>query len=112
MAEWKYELPTEGKLLRELIEAEGEDENEQAAKVIDQLRRCCKILLGQLDADDEEYHRGEIEELYNLIDGEADALRNNPDEISGWGFESSEELIDSRLAGFYDICDGCRCWVG
>jgi len=106
MAKWNYNLGEEGLKLRELTVISKE------AETIDQIEICCRSLLKQLTDKDKEYYEDKIEYLINLIAGEADTIRNNPDEITKeWGFDDIEELVNSRLSEFYDICDGCRCWV-
>jgi len=106
MAKWNYKLEEEGLKLRELTFTSKE------AETIEQIEVCCRSLLKQLTNKDKEYYEDKIEDLLNLIAGEADTIRNNPDEITKeWDFKDIEELVNSRLSEFYDICDDCRCWV-
>jgi hypothetical protein len=107
MASWKYKLEAEGKKLRQFIDEEKE------AEIIEQLQLCYKSLINKLSPEDKENYGDSVEESYYLLDGEADTIRNNPDEIiNEWGFDSITELIDERLAEFYDHCDDVKCWVG
>jgi len=103
---WKYNLKEDGIALRELVNDEKE------AEIIEQLQKCYYNLLSQLVPNDKAYYGSAIEEAYSLLDGEAEVIRNNPDEIiNEWEFTSIEELINCRLREFYNICDDVRCWV-
>lgn len=112
MVKWKYELRDGARELRRLIDRSLEYDRENNAKIIEQIQVCCKRLLNQLTDKDKEYYEDDIQDLLDVMDGEADALRNNPDIVTNdWGYDSTTELIDGRLAQFYDICDDCRCWI-
>lgn len=107
MPNWKYKLESEGKLLRQLIEEEKEPE------IIEHLQVCYKRLLSKLTPKDKENFLDDIEESYNLLDGEADVIRDTPDVVvNEWEFISTGDLVDCRLRTFYDHCDDVRCWVG
>jgi hypothetical protein len=108
MAKWNYKLEEEGKEIRKLIDSEKKEE------IIEHLQKCYKKILTILNSEDKENYEYEIEDALNLLDGEADMIRNNPEEITsedGWGFNSITDLIDERLEAFYDICDEVRIWV-
>ena len=107
MGKWKYKL-NEGVKLRELIDGDTDDKENQAL-IIEQIIVCCKALLEKLDDKDKEYYQMELEDLINVMDGEGDYIRNGEDLYES--FYSTEELADARLAEFYDICDACRCWI-
>lgn len=109
MTNWKYRLEIEGKVLRKLIDEEKE------AEIIEQIQKCYQTLLKKLNSTDREDYESDIEEALGLLNGEADMIRNNPDEITsedGWGFDSITDLVDERLEAFYDICDSLKCWIG
>ena len=106
MANWKYDLRGDGILLRQLIKEEKEPE------IIEQLQKCYQVILKKLTPRDKENYEYEVEEASNLLDGEADILKNNPDVIiNEWDFNNTRELVNSRLQEFYNICDDVRCWV-
>jgi hypothetical protein len=106
MANWKYNLGEDGKLLREYILAE------QSAEIIEHLQKCYQFILGKLTSKDKEDYQYEIEEAYYLLEGEADIIRNEPEVITDeWEFDDVQSLVNSRLSEFYDICDRIRCWV-
>ena len=107
---WNYRLEAEGKKLREFVD--GDETFENSAACIDQLRVCCKRVMDALRGRDKEYYYDDFEELYELMDGEADVLRTNPSEIFEWEFTGATELVNERLREFYDLCDAARVWVG
>jgi len=107
MSEWRYTLDETGTTLRQLIKEEGKE-----AEIIEQIEVCLKSLLNQLSSRDKDYHKNSIEELSELLEGEAETIRTDPDAVvNEWGFDNLKELIDARLTELYDICDSCRCWV-
>jgi len=106
MSKWRYTLDQNGIKLRQLIKDGKESET------IEQIEVCLKSLLNQLSLRDKEYHGEGIEELLLLLEGEAETIRTEPNEvIQEWGFESISELVDARLSELYDICDSCKCWI-
>lgn len=105
MKKWNYKLEEEGKELRKLID------EEKPAEIIEQLQKCYNSLSNLLSEEDKEYYESDIEDAMNLIEGEADIIRNNPEELEDFGFENVEELVDERLREFYDICDNARVWI-
>lgn len=107
---WNYRLEEQGKQLREFVD--GDLTLENCAKTIDQLRVCCKNIMDQMGNEDKDYSYNDFEELYELMDGEADILRNNPSELFEIGFTGGQELVNERLTEFYDLCDSARVWIG
>lgn len=107
---WNYHLEEEGKKLRQLVD--GEETYENSATCLDQLRVCCKKVMNILEGRDKELYYFDFEELYELMDGEPEILRTNPDEILDWEFNDATELVNDRLEQFYNLCDGVRVWVG
>jgi len=106
MSKWNYNFGENGTKLRGLIKEEKESET------IEQIEICLKFLLSQLSVKDREYHGEGIEELLELLDGEADTIRTNLNEVTEeWGFDSIQDLVNARLLELYNICDSCRCWV-
>lgn len=112
MVNWKYKLSVEGSTLRSLIHNE-DDSNENKAQIIEQIERCYKALLDKFDSQDKELYEDDFIEFLELIDGEANVIRNNPEVIAEWGDGDydAESLVNDRLAQFYDDCDSCRCWI-
>jgi len=99
-------LGENGTKLRELIKEEKEPET------IEQIEICLKHLLSQLSAKDREYHGEGIEELLELLEGEAETIRTDKNEVTAeWGFDNIQDLVNARLLELYDVCDSCRCWV-
>lgn len=107
MREWKCKLEIEGKNLRDLIN--NSETEEDRAKIVLYIRKCCKILMTKFEKDSDEYY--DIEELYDLLDGDDEIILSDED-ITDYGFDSTEELVDARLYDFYNLCDAIDCWIG
>lgn len=107
MRTWKFRLELEGKYLRELIS--GEETRDNQAAIVNFLRVCCDKLMKKMKEDDYGYR--EVEDLYYLLDGD-DQLILGDEDMDDYGFESRTELVNDRLAQFYDACDYVDCWVG
>jgi len=106
MSKWNYNLGENGIKLRDLIKEEKE------AETIEQIEICLKSLLSQLSAKDREHHGEGIEELLELLEVEAETIRNDIKEVTEeWGFDNIQDLVNARLLELYDVCDSCRCWV-
>lgn len=107
MRTWKYRLEHEGKQLRELISSEETKENQ--ASIVKYLRVCCKRLMNKMNEED--YGYNEVDELYFLLEGDDELILSNED-MDDYSFESRTELVNERLAQFYDACDYVGCWIG
>lgn len=86
MAKWNYTLKN-GVQLREAIH------NEDAARVLEELKVCYKELLKakQIDGDDYDSYI---------------------DQIEGYDEDDIDEFtVDYELSEFYDLCDNLRIWV-
>jgi hypothetical protein len=104
MGRWKYRME-EGSELRDLIR-EADESNEGKAKVLDKIRELCLIGKDYDGVDDQ------FEDLYILLEGEAEILRTNPRMVvKEWEFESVTAFVDARLCEFYDACDWNAVWV-
>lgn len=101
MREWKMTV-TSGARLRDAIKS-GE-----SAEILQMICKCC-------DEVQRRYKKNsgicdEFEELNELVSGEVEACEQKRyDEIASWGFQLGPagivELVDDRLAQFYDLCD-------
>lgn len=107
MRNWKYRLEFEGKKLRELIN--NSNSGKDKAEIVLYIRKCCEILMKKFEEDSDEYY--DIEELYDLLNGDDEIILGDED-IIDYGFENTEELVDSRLYDFYSLCDDIDCWIG
>jgi hypothetical protein len=100
MRKWKYDLGASGLTLRDLIQ--GEETFENSAACINQLKLCCQEIKAHIIDKDCIYA---FDDLYELMDGEAEALRDNPTEIFKSGLTDATQLLNARLEEFYDLCD-------
>lgn len=109
MVKWKMTLKSEGTKLRELIrKAKEEDTPEIQAEIILHLKKLCGSIMKKFDEDDYGYF--DIEELESLLDGDDEIILRD-DNISDYGFDSIQELVDARLEDFYDCCDKLGVWI-
>lgn len=113
---WKYKLKT-GTALRKAVEDSDEFGFEGSALVLDRLEDCCREAMKLTEHEEDAHeHYGvytKFEDLLGLIDGEAEVIRTKPEIIvSEWEFVGGvTQLVDERLAEFYDLCDEFRMWV-
>ena len=70
--------------------------------------KCCKEVMERFKDDEDIVY--DFEELYELMDGEAEIILNS--EWEEIGFDNAEDLINERLRGLYDICDDNKIFVG
>ena len=119
MAVWKYELLHDGARLRELTNND-DDSAKNSADVLEQIRCCLRLLKMKLTSSDKEDYEQKIEDLIELMDGEPELLRiedndERDDRLMDIGYDSMEthlDLVNERIAEFYDLCDECGCWIG
>lgn len=112
MRNWKYTLKA-GKQLRALINAEDMEEEEQQVAILKQLEVCYKELL-ERDKHLDEYDRDDVEENLSLLDGEDHILHLFYAYDAEWfeyGWDSAEDLVNTRLDDFYNLCDACDVWI-
>lgn len=112
MKNWKYKLQA-GKKLRELIYSEEMEGEELEVAILKQLQVCYQELLEKENLFDE-YDRDRIEENLNVLDGDDQLVHlyyGRDPEWFDYGFDSAEELVNSRLDEFYDLCDALDIWV-
>lgn len=95
MRKWELTI-NKGRELRDLIN----DKN--SIGVIVKLREICDDLIKK-GYDD-------FEELYFLLEGEDDIIRE--DRLEEFGWNNDEDLVDDRLTEFYDLCDDNNIFVG
>ena len=95
MRKWKFTIK-KGKELRELIF------KHDSVGVILKLREICDDLIKK--------GYDEFEELYYLLEGEDDIIKEGRLEEFNWN--NDEELVDDRLTEFYDLCDNNDIFVG
>lgn len=108
MVKWIYTLKS-GAILKKLIELGSSKEN--MIDIIHQLQKCYKEILERYPfKEEDEGDKYEIEESYNLLDGDDDIIAAGS--FEEYGFNDGEELIDERLEEFYDHCDWLRIWIG
>ncbi len=105
MAEWKYKLEYQGKLLRKYINKEQTMENIVA--IYNQMMFCLKKWKAVLKKEDKEDWEYDIE---TMIDDLQCAIPDLADEELC--YEDEEENLNYYLRDFYDMCDSARVWVG
>ena len=101
MSKWNFRL-SEGLTIRQAIN------NNDNVMVITLLQKVTKKLStdNRLEEDEQEEFRG----LNELLEGEEQLVVSNED-VNSFGWENWEEMINSRLAEFYDLCDRYRIWI-
>lgn len=108
MAKWIYILKS-GAILKKLIELGSSKEN--MIDIIHRLQKCYKEILEKYPfKEEDEGDKYEIEESYNLLDGDDDIIATSS--FEEYGFSDGEELINERLEEFYNLCDWLRIWIG
>lgn len=115
MVKWNIEV--DGKKLREAIDNCQDKKNQ--AELILILRNTIKETINklteyytQIGEEDVDWELSELNEIYELLDGDDEIVLLDDYEISDvYGFNNSEELVDERLARFYDECDYKRIWI-
>lgn len=113
---WKYKLKA-GSALRKAIDAADGLGFEGSARVLDQLEVCCREAMA-LTEHEEDAHEcygayTKFEDLLGMLDGEAEVVRTKPEVVmTEWEYVGGvTELVDGRLAEFYDLADEFRMWV-
>ena len=105
MANWKYNLRFEGKMLRELINKEETMENIVA--IYKQIIACLETWKRRLLETDKEDWEYDIEEMIE------DLQCACPDmEDGSLDYEEEQENLNYYLRDFYDMCDNARVWIG
>lgn len=110
MAKWNYTY--NGAHLRGLVNS-GDESAQNQIEILDTLQSAYNHIIAHCPKLDE-YDRERLEESRDLIDGDDEIVKDyheNPRTIKDYGFESATELIDARLAEFYDNCDYFRIWI-
>lgn len=109
MKHWKYDLGTEGEVLRSLIENENEKESiENIIAVYNQLIRCLNTWKGKLRNDknkkDWEYDIDLIIEDFRCA---CPDLRNK-----NVIYKKEKSNLNYNLRDFYEMCECGRVWIG
>ena len=105
MANWRYKLEREGKILRELIN-DAETMGDIVA-IYKQLIICLeswKKKLLNIDKEDWEY---EIETMIEDLEYACPDFEDS--EIS---YEEASDNLDYHLEDFYNLCDSAGVWIG
>ena len=109
---WKYRLRS-GKALRTSIE--NATDLKSIAFMLTRLQKSCSEVMewaqDDPEADDYSSAYSQFEELYELLDGEPEVIRDEPQVLFEWGFTGADQLAEMRLQEFYDLCDEHRVWV-
>lgn len=106
MKQWKFTV-TNGKELRKAIHEEN------GVAVINALKKCYEEILYNYNFDDEADEE-KFRDGYNFVFGDDEIIENcdnGKEDISDYGFDSTDELVDERLTDFYDLCDECGFWI-
>lgn len=103
MANWDYNLKTNGAKLRDLIH-NADASKENCAQIIEQVIVCCKWLQTHLAEEDKDWDY-DIEDLIQ----ECEDTKCYLDE---YDWESNEDNINDLLDTFYDLMDTMRVWIG
>ena len=111
MSKWRVNLSFLGKGLRNLTN--GETDLKNCVSIINHLEKCYEYLLKKSLFDD--WEKSVIRECLEILDGDVETISDyfeNEGSIFNYNFETAEELVNSRLCDFYDVCDNLRIWVG
>lgn len=74
------------------------------------IRACIGEIVHHYEMEDEDADLvSDFDDLYCLMDGD-DELVADPDFCDDF-YDDAEELVNSRLAEFYDLCDEYDIWV-
>lgn len=77
---------------------------------ISMIRACISEIVRHYAKEDEDSGLvSDFDDLYCLMDGD-DELVADPDFCDDF-YDDAEELVNSRLAEFYDLCDEYDIWV-
>lgn len=109
MEKWNYTF--NGSHLRELVH--GADSEQNQVEILNTLQNAYNDIIANCKTLDE-YDIERLEESRDLIDGDDEIVKDffkNPRTIHDFGFESSTELVDSRLEEFYYNLDYFRIWI-
>ncbi len=109
---WEYNISKdEGDSLQAMLR-NSDNSAETLACILEKIQSCCKKVVELMEGAGDR-HASDFDELNLTIDGEPELCRaGDVATIKGWGFDSFQELVDSRLQDFYDYCDSSRVWVG
>jgi len=102
MRKWNYKI--DGTELRRLTNEDNEFET------LVQLEKDLKKFMPNID---NEYMKQDFEELYELVEGEVQEGKEGLEKFleEEDAQEDLQELVNDRLAEFYDLCDGWRVWI-
>lgn len=109
---WQYNISKNGGDALQCMIKDCDKSHESMARILEQIRTCCQEVVKAMgDADDADSF--DFDDLAGVIDGEPELCRaKDVATIKEWGYGSFSELVDARLADFYDCCDSHRVWVG
>ena len=110
MAKWIYTCKG-GKELRNLIDRAGTWE--MSIEILRHLTKCYDEIIENYPWEDE-YDRLDFQEAREILEGDDDIIyewMSGGDDVSVYGFDDDEDLVDERLREFYDLCDNYRIWV-
>lgn len=108
MGKWMYTIQNGAKLRNAIDNAETKEDE---ANIISILRDCYKEVIDSFKTDeDNEGVVYDFEEIYDFLEGDDEIILN--EKCEEYGFDSNTDMIDSKLAEFYDICDEHRIFVG
>lgn len=102
MSKWKYNLGTDGKKLRDLINKDSSKEN--CEKILDQLILCCEHIEAQLTLSDREEYEYDIDTIATDCEDAKWCLEEDDEEYN-------EERVNDMLNDFYDLMDIMRVWI-
>ena len=106
MKKWKF-VVTNGKELRKAIHEEN------GVFVINVLKKCYEEILYNYNFDDETDEE-KFRESYDLLEGDDEIIENcnnGTEDISDYGFLTTDGLVDERLTEFYNLCDEYDFWI-
>lgn len=103
MANWNYDLKTNGIKLRDLIR-KGDSSQKNCLAILEQMVVCCKWLQTKLTEEDKDCYGFDIEDLIE----DCEDTKYYLDEFDE---DSNEDNIDEMLGEFYDLMDEMRVWI-
>lgn len=104
MANWKYNLRFEGKVLRELINKEDGETIENVIAIYKQIISCLEYWKKRLLESDKEDWEYDIEEMIEDLQCACPDIEDD--------YYEEKENLNYYLRDFYDMCDNARVWIG
>lgn len=102
MGKWEYNLGTDGKKLRDLINQGSSKAN--CEKILEHMIVCCEHAEAQLTLSDREEYEYDIDVMVADCEDTKCYLEEDNEDFN-------EDEMNSLLSDFYDLMDSMRVWI-